>query len=78
MKDDFYQFPAGPALYRAPWWQGVVLFCAVLRIGGALLFGDLQGAAAAVWWLKWESETLHRILAGQGADVALARSEVGS
>ena len=76
MSADDYQFPASVEVGHAPRWQWWRLVVALLRLGWQLLVGNPQRAAAAVWALKWESETLHRILAGQGADVALARPEV--
>lgn len=79
MSGDDYQLPASDAVGHKPrmqWWR---MFWALLRLGWhliwPLLVGNPQRAAAATWALKWECETLHRILAGQGADVALARPE---
>jgi hypothetical protein len=48
----------------------------VIEIGWALLRGDLQHAATETWDTRHSAETLHRILAGKGADVAMAREEV--
>ena len=48
----------------------------VIEIGGALLTGNIQHAAAETWDVKQSSETLHRILSGKGADVDLARDTV--
>ena len=77
MSSDDYQFPVSTEVGQSCRRQWLRLTVAMLRMIWPLLRGNPQRAAAATWALKWESETLHRILAGQGADVALARSEVG-
>lgn len=75
-QDQFYQFPATKFVCNSPWRQWWHLLSEVLEIGRALLTGNLQHAAAETWDAKQSSETMHRILSGQGADVELARETV--
>lgn len=71
-----YQFPATKYVTNSPWRQWWHLLSEVLEVGRALLRGDLQHAATEAWDVKHSSETLHRILAGRGCDVEMAREEV--
>lgn len=73
---DLYQFPATRFVSNSLWRQWWHLLSEVLEIGRALVTGNLQHAAAETWDVKQSSETLHRILSGQGADVALAKEEI--
>ena len=71
-----YQFPATRFVKNTLWRQWWHLLSEVIEIGRALLAGKLQHAAAETWDAKQSSETLHRILAGKGADVQLAQDTV--
>lgn len=73
---DLYQFPPTRFVSHSPWWQWWHLLSEVIEIGRALLRSDLQHAAAEAWDVKHSAETLHRILAGKGADVEMARERV--
>lgn len=73
-----YQFPATRFVSNSPWRQWWNLLSEVLEVGRALLTGNIQHAATKTWDVKQSSETLHRILAGRGADVGLAREEMVS
>jgi len=73
---DLYQFPATRFTTNTPWRQWWHLLSEVIEIGLALLMGNLQHAAAETWDAKQSSETMHRILSGRGADVAMARETV--
>jgi hypothetical protein len=76
VKDELYQFPATRFISNTLWQQWWHLLSEVIEIGTALLFGDLQHAAAETWDAKQSSETLHRILSGRGADIAMAKEEI--
>ncbi len=71
-----YQFPTTKFVSNTLWRQWWHLLSEVLEIGKALLRRNIQHAAAEAWDVKQSSETLHRILAGKGADVEMAREEV--
>lgn len=71
-----YQFPATRFVSNSPWRQWRHLLSEVIEVGLALLRGDIQHAATEAWDVKQSTETLHRILSGQGADIGLARVEV--
>lgn len=71
-----YQFPPTRFVSNSLWRQWWHLLSEVLEIGKALLVGNLQHAAAETWDVKQSSETMHRILAGKGADVEMARNTV--
>lgn len=71
-----YHFPATRFAVNSPWRQWRHLVSEVYEIGLALLRGDLQHAATETWDARHSAETLHRILAGKGADVEMAREEV--
>jgi len=71
-----YQFPATRFVSNSIWRQWWHMLSEVIEIGGALLTGNIQHAAAETWDVKQSSETLHRILSGKGADVDLARDTV--
>lgn len=71
-----YQFPATRFVTNSPWRQWWHLFSEVIEVGLALLCRDIQHAATEAWDVKQSTETLHRILAGQGADVELGRKEI--
>lgn len=73
---NLYQFPSTRFVSNSPWRQWWHLLSEVLEIGKALLIGNLQHAAAEAWDVKQSTETLHRILAGRGADVELAKKTV--
>ncbi len=73
-----YQFPATRFVSNSLWRQWWHLLSEVLEIGRALLAGNLQHAAAETWDVKQSSETMHRILAGRGVDVAMAQETVFS
>lgn len=74
--NECYQFPATRFVSNTIWRQWWHLLSEVIEIGRALLVGDLQHAATEAWDVKQSTETLHRILSGQGADVEMAREEV--
>jgi hypothetical protein len=76
IKKDIYQFPATRFTSNSLWRQWWHLLSEVLEIGRALLVGDLQHAAAETWDVKQSSETMHRILSGQGADIEMAQQEI--
>lgn len=78
LEPDLYQFPPTRFVSNSPWRQWWHLLSEVLEIGKALLVGNLQHAARETWDVKQSSETMHRILSGQGADIELAREEVVS
>lgn len=71
-----YQFPATRFISNSLWRQWWHLLSEVLEIGRALLCGNIQHAARETWDAKHSAETMHRILSGRGADIALARQEV--
>lgn len=71
-----YQFPATRFVSNGLWRQWWHLLSEVIEIGKAIASGNLQHAAAEVWDVKQSSETLHRILAGRGVDVEMARDEI--
>lgn len=75
-QDRLYQFRATRFVSNSLWRQWWHLLSEVLEIGRALLFGDLQHAARETWDVKQSGETMHRILSGRGADVAMARESV--
>jgi hypothetical protein len=76
LSKDLYQFPAtrftGNTLWRQ-WWH---LLSEVLEVGRALLAGNLQHAASEVYDVKHAGETMHRILAGRGVDIDMAKETV--
>ena len=76
MKANLYQFPATRFVSNSPWRQWWHLLSEVIEIGLALLIGNLQHATAETWDTKQSAETMHRILSGLGADVAMARETV--
>ena len=71
-----YQFQPTRFVSNSPWRQWWHLLSEVLEVGLALLRGDLQHAATEAWDVKQSTETLHRILAGRGVDIEMARDEV--
>lgn len=73
---NLYQFPATKFVSNSPWRQWWHLFSEVIEIGMALLTGNIQHAAAETWDAKQSAETMHRILSGRGADVAIAREHI--
>lgn len=73
-----YQFPATKFVTNSPWRQWWHLLSEVIEIGKALLSRNIQHSATETWDVKQSAETLHRILAGKGADVEMAREEVVS
>lgn len=76
MSKNLYQFPRTRFIRNTLWRQWWHLLSEVLEVGLALLKGDLQHAALEGWDVKQCAETLHHILAGEGADVQLAREEM--
>lgn len=79
MKDDpLYQFPATRFVCNTLWRQWWHLLFEVWEIAKALLVGDIQHAMTESWGASQSLETLRRIGAGLGADVAMARDEVVS
>jgi hypothetical protein len=73
-----YQFPRVRFVCNSPWRQWWHLLSEVIEIGRAILCGNLQHAAVETWDTKHSAETLHRILAGKGADIEAARAQVVS
>lgn len=71
-----YQFPATRFVCNSLWRQWWHLLSEVIEIGRALLTGNLQHAAAEAWDVKQSTETFHRILSGQGADIEMAHDEI--
>lgn len=71
-----YQFPPTRFVGNSPWRQWLHLLSEVLEVGCALMRGNLQHAAAEAWDVKQSAETFHRIVAGRGADVKMARETV--
>lgn len=71
-----YQFLATRFVCNSPWRQWWHLLSEVLEIGVALWRNNLQHAAAETWDVKHCAETLHRILAGQGVDIEMAKEIV--
>lgn len=74
--NDLYQFPTTRFVSNTLWRQWWHLLSEVIEVGKAILTGDLQHAAVEVWNVKQSSETMHRILAGKGADISMSRDEV--
>lgn len=72
---DLYQFPATRFVTNTIWRQWRHMASELLEIAGALLRRDYQHAATEIWNLKHSGETGHRILAGMGCDIELARQE---
>lgn len=75
-QEHLYQFPTTRFVTNSPWRQWWHLLSEVLEVGFDLLTGNLQHAATEAWDVKQSTETLHRILSGQGADVEAARTTV--
>jgi hypothetical protein len=73
---NLYQFPATRFVSNTLWRQWWHMLSEVVEVGKALLCGDLQHAATETWDVKQSSETMHRILAGKGADIELAQDEI--
>lgn len=74
--EDLYQFPAARFVKNPLWRQWWCLMSEVIAVGKALLSGSLQHAARKTWRVKQGSETMHRVLAGRGADVEMAKEHV--
>lgn len=75
-QEDLYQYPATRFVSNSLWVQWWHLFSEVMELGFALLWGNLQHAAREAEDVSQSDETLKRILAGRGVDVALAREQV--
>ena len=73
-----YQFPETRFTTNTLWRQWFHLLSEVIEIGVALWRGNLQHAAAEAWDVKQSTETLHRILSGQGVDIEMAKEVVVS
>jgi hypothetical protein len=71
-----YQFPATKFVCNSHWRQWRHLLSEVIEIGWALLFHNPQHAARETWDTRHSAETLHRILSGEGADIAAALEAV--
>jgi len=71
-----YQFSPTRFVCNPLWRQWFHLLSEVLEVGKALLSGNLQHAATEAWDVKQSTETMHRILAGKGADIDLAREQI--
>jgi hypothetical protein len=71
MNRDLYQFPTTRFVSNSlcrQWWH---LLPEVFEIGWELLWCNLQRAATETWNAKHSAETLHHILEGRGADIAM-------
>lgn len=76
--DRLYQFWATRFVSNSLWRQWWHLLSEVVEIAKALLAGDIQHAMTESWDASHSLETMRRIGAGQGADIAMARDEVVS
>ncbi len=75
-QDNLYQFPATRFVCNPVWRQWWHLVSEVLELGWELLRRNWQRAANESWDISQDQETMRRILAGRGADVALARETI--
>lgn len=75
-QDHLYQFPTTRFVSNTPWRQWWHLVSEVLELGWELLTRNWQRAANESWDISQNQETMRRILAGKGADIAMARNQI--